>query len=102
MSATTNTHPHRKPFSLIGMEPVPHLESYDSVPLYRRQWLALFPPLFLALVVIAVTGDVYAKANRTMSQHADAEVWRYTVAARAFFVVTAVAVAAFTALNIWG
>ncbi len=94
MSHTITTHPNRKPLSLIGMEPAAHIESYDSVPWYRRQWIALFPLLFPALVVLALTGEVYAKANRTMKRHADAEVWRYTVGARAFFVVTAVAVVA--------
>lgn len=76
-----------KPTSLIGMEPVDGLDSYDDVPWYRKQWFALFPPFVLATIFIALTGTIYAKATPKMRQYSQAEVWRFTAAARTFFVV---------------
>lgn len=102
----TNTIRHhatqRKPFSLIGMRPAPDLVSYDAVPWYRRQWFALFPLMLPLVVVIAVTGDVYAKANRSMRRYdADTAVWRYTATSRAFFVIVAVGIMVQLGIRIW-
>ena len=88
--------------SLIGVEPVTNVESYDSVPLYRKQWFALFPLFILAIPMIASTGSVYCKANGAMKEYSEANVWRYTPVARAFFVVEALLVILFVANALWG
>lgn len=109
----------KKPFRLLGMEPVTDIESYDAVPWFRKTWSALGPlfvqsllvasltvsdvyeqawfvgfPLFaLVLAVTALTGGVYAKGrSKAMKAYSDAEVWRYTAGSRVYFVVVALSV----------
>ena len=73
----------RKP---LGMEPVTDIVSYDAVPWYRKQWFVLFPLFIPAMFVVVLTGDVFLKATRKMKEHSEANVWRYTSGAKAFFI----------------
>ncbi len=90
MTDMTATQTAKKPCSLVGLEPATDVESYGDVPWYRRQEVILFPLFLPIMIVVAVTGTIFHKANRTMSATSDAAVWRYTAAARAFFVVIGV------------
>lgn len=83
---TTNT--LHKPASFMGMEPVDDIDSYDDVRWFRKQWFALFPlpPMAIVTIFMAFTGSIYTQATPKMKEYSDAEVWRYTAAARAFFV----------------
>lgn len=84
------------------MEPAPDIESYDDVPWFRKTWPALFPLFAPVAIVVALTGDVYAKANPKMRDYSDAEVWRYNARSRAFFVVAALSsVVFYTIVAIW-
>ena len=98
---TTDRRDARKPASLVGMEPVTDVESYDSVPWYRKQWFALFPLFAPALILIALTGNVYASATKTMKGYSDVDVWRYTAASRVFFIAVAVFVTVMVTSSIW-
>lgn len=79
---------HRRPKVPFSMVPAPEIESYDSVPWFRKAWFVWIPLLVPALV-IAATGDFYTKANKKMNERvdSDAEVWRSTVANRVLVVV---------------
>ena len=99
---TTNRRDARKPASSFGMEPATDFESYDSVPWFRKQWFALFPLFAPALILIALTGGVYARATESMKGHSDADVWRYTAASRVFFIAVAVFITVMVILLIWG
>ena len=126
-STSPRQQPRKKPISLIGMEPATEIESYDAVPWFRRMWFALGPlfaqallvnaliagevttsylfPVFApVLVLIASTGEVYAKAHfKKMKEYSDADVWRFTTASRVLFVLVALAaVASFVGAAIWG
>lgn len=92
----------KKPFSLMGMEPATHFESYDSVPWYRKQWFALFPLCAVALLVIAPAGAVYSKPTKTMKEYSEARVSRYTPSARAFFVAQALFLIVIEVIVLWG
>lgn len=91
----------KKPASLVGMVPATDIESYDSVPWYRKQWFALFPLFAPVLILIALTGGVYASATKSMKGYSDAQVWRYTTGSRVFFVTTAVFVIVFVTSAFW-
>lgn len=83
----TDTIPTRKAMKHLGMAPAAEIESYDSVPWFRRAWFALFPLFVPALIVIALTGDVFIKATRSMKAHSEANVWRYSGVAKAAYIV---------------
>lgn len=84
----------KKPFRLAGLEPATGIESYGDVPWYRRQELIMFPLFVPAMIVVALTGDVFHKANKKMRATSDAPVWRYTAASRVFFAVVGLVVVA--------
>ncbi len=97
MTDMTATQTVKKPFSLMGLEPATDVESYGDVPRYRRQELILFPLLLPIMIVVALTGTIFTKPTKAMRAVSDAAVWRYTAAARAFFVVVgALAIAGLT------
>ena len=75
-----------------GMEPATDIESYDAVPWFRRQWFVyLLILVFIpAMIVIALTGDVFAKANKKMKEHSEAKVWRYTSGGKTMIVVAGI------------
>jgi hypothetical protein len=85
------------------MVPAPEIESYDSVPWYRKAWFIFFPLFIPAALVIILTGDIYMKANGEMNKRADAdaEVWRSTVANRACVFVGLVVFALSAANILW-
>ena len=99
--STTDRRDQKKPASLVGMQPATDIGSYDSVPWFRKQWFALFPLFAPALILIVLTGDVYASATKTMKGYSDADVWRYTVGSRVFFVACALLVILFVTSSIW-
>jgi len=101
-TSTTTRRQARKPARLIGMTPAPDIESYASVPWYRRQQFALFPLFTPALIFIALTGHVYTTPTGTMRAYSDATVWRYGVVSRAFFVAVSLIVTVTVASLIWG
>ncbi len=65
------------------MEPTT-IGTYDEVAWFRKQWFVWVLVLFFwpPLIILAATGDLYAKANRKMKQHSDAVVWRYSGAGK--------------------
>lgn len=73
------------PFAMV---PAPEIESYDAVPWFRKAWF-VHVPLLLPALIIAATGNFYAKATEKMKERADseAEVWRSTAATRVFVVL---------------
>lgn len=82
----------RKPITLVGINPANDIESYNDVPWFRKQEVALFP-LFLPITIFTgLTGDVFHKANPKMKDYSNAEVWRYSAASRAFFIAVSLAV----------
>ena len=48
----------RKPIAMAGWEPAPEIESFDTVPWFRRAWFAFFPLFVPATLVIALTGII--------------------------------------------
>lgn len=97
MNDTTQS---RKPVGLIGMEPTTDYDSYDAVPWFRKQWFALFPLCAPAMVLIVLTGDVFAKPNKQMRRYSEATVWRYTAGARVFLIVCAIVAAVLLAVGL--
>jgi len=91
-----------KPVSLVGMEPASHFESYKAVTWWRKQEFVLFPLFIPAMIVIALTGDIYCKATKKMREHSEAEVWRYTAGGKAVFVVIGLIVLAAVLLSVLG
>ena len=91
----------KKPASLAGMVPATDIESYDLVPWYRKTWFVFLPLLAPALIVAVLTGNVYAKANSKMRSYSDAEVWRYTTAARVYWFAAGLAATAFWSYVVW-
>lgn len=79
---------------LIGTRPATDVESYDDVPWYRKQEYVNFPLLLPVMIVVGLTGDVFFEATTTTRRYSDASVWRYTVAAKAFFACVNVVVLA--------
>lgn len=75
----------KKPMSLTGLMPATEVRSYNDVPWYRKQEFALFPLLMPLLILVVLTGDVFHGATTTMKEYSDANVWRYSAAARTFF-----------------
>lgn len=75
-------------FGPFTMVPAPEIESYDAVPWFRKAWFVHIP-LLLPALIIAATGDVYAKANANMKERAnsDAEVWRSRPSTRVVIVL---------------
>lgn len=88
-----------KPIAFYGMEPAIDMESYDAVPWYRTIWTGIFPP---ALMLVALTGDVFMKATKKMKEYSEADVWRFTLAMRALFVVVGLIVAVVVYIPIFG
>jgi hypothetical protein len=100
MINATHTHPAtnetpRKPLKFVGMSPATDVASYQSVPWYRRGGFAFFPLFAPVLILAALTGDIFQKPSASMRAYSDAEVWRYGRAARAWFVLAAVAACVF-------
>jgi len=92
----------KKPASLVGMEPASHIESYKAVTWWRKQEFVLFPLFIPAMIVIALTGDIYCKATKKMRKYSEAEVWRYKTGGKAVFVVIGLIVLAVVLLSFFG
>ena len=75
-----------------GMEPANDIASYDDVPWFRKQWFlwVLILVFIPAMIFIALSGDVFAKANKRMKEHDGAEVWRYTNNGKLLIVVSGI------------
>ena len=86
-----------------GLEPANDIASYDDVPWFRRQWfLWLLILIFIpAMVLIALSGDVFAKANARMKDHDEAEVWRYTTNGKLLIVVSGIVIVLVAALQVF-
>ncbi len=50
----------------------------------------------------ALTGDVFVRARGKMKEYSEADVWRFTVAARAFFIVNGLIFSGVVASLQWG
>ncbi|MGI9595184.1 MAG: hypothetical protein ACR2QK_03430 [Acidimicrobiales bacterium] len=87
--AATGEETANKPLHWFSMVPAPEIQSYDDVPWYRKTWFIFFPLFIPVGIIMALTGDVYVKANQKMKErsNSEAEVWRSTIANRACIIV---------------
>jgi hypothetical protein len=69
----------KQPKPPSGLDPAPEIASYTDVAWYRKTWLMVLSLLFFppVAIVVALTGEMYQKANRRMRAISAAEVWRY-------------------------
>ena len=92
-SGGTDAGAGKRPKPPSGLDPAPEIASYADVVWYRKTWLMVLSLVFLppVAIVVALTGDVYQKANRRMRANSAAEVWRYNDRGRWIIVIVAAA-----------
>lgn len=63
--------------------------SYETVPIYRKRWFVLLTMLFClpVTILIALTGDVYAKKDATVYKFKDGALLHLAFTAMVFLIV---------------